>query len=295
MSRLKGQKTPGAGRSRCRGAADSGSPSHRISAPHFHAPGIRLHSQRTLTQQTTPFSWPGIPEAPSQLGPQPRLPPHGLHFPAYSPRTLSPSVLRMWTPFVRRPRHPEPSSPLKTPPAGNDRYFRLHEKHGLGLGLCFPACPGPRTPSPTPSGKHQKSDPTPTLSPTQSVVYTPDSISQHAQGLAPPPACSRRRTTSPSIPGDSRLSPGKGPCSCCKFPKIFWLSRWMRRVTTWGTGGQRSNETRGATVLVLLFPPPTGVPGSPLLGPHAEEPCPNSRVSASSPLPGALSALNLSY
>lgn len=158
------------------------------------------------------------------------------------------------------PRTPNsiPHPRPQAPEIRSHSYFKPHPERGLYPGLHFPACPGLR--------------------------FSP-----------PSPACSRRRTTSPSIPGDSRLSPGKGPCSCCKFPKIFWLSRWMRRVTTWGTGGQRSNETRGATVLVLLFPPPTGVPGSPLLGPHDEEPCPNSRVSASSPLPGALSALNLSY
>lgn len=83
------------------------------------------------------------------------------------------------------------------------------------------------------------------------------SISQHAQGLGLPlPACSRLRLQPPAFPvadyspqhsQGHQLSPGKGPCSCCKFPKIFWLSRWMRRVTTWGEGSRSPSETKRAT------------------------------------------------
>lgn len=81
------------------------------------------------------------------------------------------------------------------------------------------------------------------------------------------------RTTSPSIPRGGLLSPGKGPCSCCKFPKIFWLRRWMRRVTTWGVGDRRSSETTAATVrvplsLLLLGPGPQ----SPALSGRAASP-----------------------
>lgn len=165
----------------------------------------------------------------------------------------------------------------------------------------------PRTPNstPHPSNRHQTSDPTPTLSPTHSAVPTPDSISQHAPGLELPlPMRSRNRTPFPQLARGDGLSPGKGPCSCCKFPKIFWLSRWMRRVTTWGRGGGRSSKTRGATVRVLpgrlgprylgptpkspaltrgSLPPPCslGLPPrpAPLLGPASSSPAPHQDAS----------------
>lgn len=186
------------------------------------------------------------------LAPSPQLPPHGLHVPAYSSRTPSPSVLRTWTPSRLQALTPGTKFAPKDSVSRHVRHRRFHQEHGLGLGLCFPACPGPRTPPSTPPNRHRISDPTPTLSPTQSAVPTPDSISQHAQGLRLPlPVCSKNRTTFPHHAWGGGLSPGKGPCSCCKFPKIFWLSRWMRRVTTWVTEGRRSSETREATVRVL--------------------------------------------
>ncbi|KAJ7428936.1 hypothetical protein WISP_00421 [Willisornis vidua] len=35
----------------------------------------------------------------------------------------------------------------------------------------------------------------------------------------------------------------KGPRSCWRFPKIFWLRRWMRRVTTCGDKDREGHHT----------------------------------------------------
>lgn len=57
--------------------------------------------------------------------------------------------------------------------------------------------------------------------------------------------------------------PPRGPLTCCMFPRIFWPSRWISLVTTWGylllmefrapLGSLASSESRTAWTVVARF------------------------------------------